>query len=90
MDLPSLETVALLRCPLGKLSLRYATAGELEQINERIAAETAIDRGRQQVTRPLEAGLIDESGSYVYPIRDRIVILTEERAIPCQQGNLEQ
>ena len=90
MDVRPLESLALLRCPLSKANLRYATAEELRPVNDWIAAASAIDQGGQRVTEPVVTGLIDENGLYVYPVRDNIMILVKERAIPCQQGNLEQ
>lgn len=71
------EYLELLICPKTKASLRPATAGELAEVNGRIAAG-------ELAAEAFEAGLTCPSAALIYPIRDDIPVLLVDAALPVQ------
>ena len=67
------EYLSILMCPKTKGSLRMASAAELEQANQ--------GRSGGEGDEKLEAGLVCESGSLIYPIKDGIPVLLADEAI---------
>jgi uncharacterized protein YbaR (Trm112 family) len=76
------DFVARLRAPVSLLPLRFASDREIAAINERIAAGGVRNRGGGEVGSKLEAGLVCEGESVVFPIMDGIPILLRDEAIP--------
>ena len=76
------EFIEILRSPDSCKPLRPADAGELARINELISSGNAKNRGGEAVTESLEAGLVPEGESVIYPVRDDIPILLKDEAIP--------
>jgi uncharacterized protein YbaR (Trm112 family) len=72
----------ILACPETRKPLREADAETVRRVNERIAAGAVTNRGGQNVTDPIQGGLVPEGGSVLYPIRDEIPILIIEEALP--------
>lgn len=72
----------ILACPEDKTPVRLASGDELARVNERIAAGKMRNRGGEDVTDPLEAGLVRQDGRYLYPIRDDIPIMLIDEALP--------
>ena len=75
------DILPILRCPAEKSRLRLIDDDELSRLNEAIAAGTARDGLNETVTEPMEGGLINESGSRVYPIRGSIPTLIVDDSI---------
>ncbi|MCB9871871.1 MAG: Trm112 family protein [Planctomycetes bacterium] len=68
------EYLSILMCPKTRGALRLATPAELQRANAAAARDG-------QPGEPLEAGLVCESGTLMYPIRDGIPILLIDEAI---------
>jgi uncharacterized protein YbaR (Trm112 family) len=72
-------------CPVTRSSLELLSEGELERLNELIAARRIKNREDSLVEMPLAEALVTRSGKLVYPVRDGIPILLEDQAMPLQQ-----
>ena len=85
----------LLRCPASYQKLRLATADELARVNDSIAQKRLSTAGGDQVQEPLEAGLIRDDGTVLYPVVDgiaRLIVddginLPAELALPASGGD---
>ena len=75
------QSLAMLRCPETRQTLRLIDAAQLTQLNEQIAARTLQNRSGTKLERPLDGGLVREDGQIVYPILDRIPILLADEGI---------
>lgn len=75
------DLLKILACPETHQPLSEAGAEVLQAINERIAAGSCENVGGEQVETPLEAGLVREDGTIVYPIRDSIPVLLVDEGI---------
>ena len=76
------EFLQILRSPDTRKPLRLAEATELAAVNARIGDGSARNRAGEPVTQPLDAGLVPDGESVVYPVRDDIPILLKDEAIP--------
>ena len=74
-----------LRCPQTRQRLLVAEPGTVEQLNARIVAGQARNRGGQLVTAPIEAGLLTEDQTWLYPVRQRLPVLLADEAIAMQR-----
>lgn len=81
--LPSL-VLALLRCPLTGRTLQPATQALIADCNVRIARGEIDNRGGVAVNAPLDGGLIDAQSQWLFPIRQGIVTMVADEAIPLQ------
>lgn len=72
----------ILACPETHQSLRMAKADELAKLNEAIAAGTQKNVGGEAVTDRVEAGLVREDGTILYPIRDAIPVMLIDEGLP--------
>jgi uncharacterized protein YbaR (Trm112 family) len=74
----------LLRCPAGGGQLKIAEPAIIDQLNHLIGQPDCPlrDRQDQRVETPLDGGLIDASGQWLYPIRAGIPTLIADQAIP--------
>ncbi|MGC4007040.1 MAG: Trm112 family protein [Pirellulales bacterium] len=75
------ETLAMLRCPETRQTLRSATPELIERLNSAVADGTLTNRAGQTVARPLNGGLLRSDERYLYPIIDRIPVLIADEAI---------
>lgn len=75
------ETLRLLRCPESREPLRIAGAELIQQLNEAIREKGVHNRADRPVTRPLEGGLLRESGDLLYPVFDEVPLLLADEAI---------
>lgn len=66
------ELLDILRCPETRQTLTLADAALLADLNARIAAGTLVSRGGETINEPLDAGLVREDGTILYPVRDEI------------------
>jgi uncharacterized protein YbaR (Trm112 family) len=71
----------LIRCPASYQKLRLATADELARVNDSIAQQRLTTVGGDQVQEPLEAALIREDGTLLYPVVDGIARLIVDDGI---------
>jgi uncharacterized protein YbaR (Trm112 family) len=74
--------LAILRCPETGRALRPAVRNELDVLNARIRRGGVRNRAGQPVAGPVEAGLVPEGDSVLYPIVQDIPILLTKEAIP--------
>lgn len=78
--------LSLLCCPETHRPLRYATAEELQRLNERIGAGSVSTRGGKPVLEKIEEGLLTEDGAFFYPIRNHLPILLIDESIELTSG----
>lgn len=76
------ELIEMLRCPLTRSALKVADPALVQGLNEQVAIGELVNHAGQQVGESLDAGLINEAGTLLLPIRGGIVILVEDQAIP--------
>ncbi|MFT5287205.1 MAG: hypothetical protein ACI8TQ_003385 [Planctomycetota bacterium] len=69
------ELLEILACPETHQKLAEAGDDVLAAINAKISAGEMKNVGGEAVTDPIEAGLVREDGTIVYPIRDAIPVL---------------
>ena len=77
----SKELLDILACPETKQPLTLADAVLVQRLNERIGQGQLINRGGEQVTEPIDGGLIREDGQYLYPIRDDIPVMLIDESV---------
>jgi uncharacterized protein len=86
----SKELVDILCCPVTKVPVRLATAGELAAINAAIGAGSAKHADGSALEAALEEVLITEDGVSAYKVLDSIPIMLKEQAIPLEGIELPQ
>lgn len=69
------DLLQILACPETRQPLAEAGSDVLEALNARISAGGVKNRGGNDVTEALTAGLVREDGQVVYPIREGIPVL---------------
>ncbi|MDZ7616555.1 MAG: Trm112 family protein [Patescibacteria group bacterium] len=74
----------MLVCPENRTPLKPADAELLGSVNRAIAAGQVHNRAGQAVTHRLEAGLVREDRTLLYPIVDGIPSLLVDEAIPLE------
>ena len=72
----------ILVCPETKQPLRVADAAVLDRLNARVRQGGVTNRGGQAVSKPLDAGLVRQDGTLLYPVRDDIPIMLIDESIP--------
>ena len=80
----SKELLDILACPETKQPLTLADTPLVETLNERIRQGGVSNRGGEQVSEPIDGGLVREDGQYLYPIRDDIPVMLIDEAIALQ------
>ncbi|MEM1447816.1 MAG: Trm112 family protein [Planctomycetota bacterium] len=81
------DLLAILACPASRQPLAEADADLLGRVNERIAAGGVQNVGGEDVTKALQAALVREDGTLVYPVRDDIPVLLREEGIEVASGD---
>ena len=76
------DLLGMLRCPKDGSLLAIADEPLVARVNERIGAGLQRDAMDQLVELPIEAALVTETGSRLYPIRGGIPTLIADEAIP--------
>jgi len=78
------KLLEILACPETKEPVAPAGQALLAKINAAIEAGTQQNRGGEQVSDPIDGGLLRKDGKYLYPIRDDIPIMLIDEAIPVE------
>lgn len=78
------ELLHLLICPQDRTRLEPAPAELVDQVNQAIVAGKVKNQGGQEVSQPIEAGLVREDRAVLYPIFDGIPALLVDEAILIQ------
>jgi uncharacterized protein YbaR (Trm112 family) len=79
------HTLAMLRCPNDRSTLRLAEAALVARLNVAIAANRLQNQAGEPVERPIDGGLIRAAGDLLYPIVDQIPVMLFDEAIPLAQ-----
>jgi len=80
------ELLSLLACPESRQPLAEAGSELLEKVNAAIAAGGFKNIGGVEVGQALEAGLVREDGTIIYPVRDGIPVLLAEEGLAIPQA----
>lgn len=81
------ELLDIIVCPETRQSLRIADNETVDQINNLIQLKSLKNKTGQIVENKIQAGLIVEDNSLLYPIREDIPILLPEESISLEQLN---
>jgi uncharacterized protein YbaR (Trm112 family) len=76
------DTIAIIRCPVTRQSLRLAEETTIAKINQAIEAGTLQDQLGRVVKEPLSDGLVRQDGKVLYPVRDGIPVMLADEGIP--------
>lgn len=79
------KTLAMLRCPQNRSTLRAAEPALVARLNVAIAAGRLRNQAGVRVERPIDGGLVRAAGDLVYPIVDQIPVMLCDEAIPLAQ-----
>jgi uncharacterized protein YbaR (Trm112 family) len=79
------EFLELLRCPINHCSLANADARLIARLNSRIAAGQIRNRLGEVVIEQVESGLVGQSMTVIYPVRNGIPCLLADEAISLDQ-----
>ncbi|MEO8206986.1 MAG: hypothetical protein ABI615_12465 [Chthoniobacterales bacterium] len=83
-EIPTRETPweQLLCCPITRQPLALASAAQVLSLNQKISAGESRNLSGVLLTEPLEAALVREDRTVLYPIRSQIPLLIPEAGIP--------
>ena len=79
------KLLEILCCPVSKTPLTVLGQQKLTKLNTSIENGDALYVDGENVTDPLQEGLITEDGKVIYPVQDDIPILLEEKGIGTTQ-----
>jgi uncharacterized protein YbaR (Trm112 family) len=69
-------------CPETKQRVKLADPALITNVNQKISAGQARNRGGEPVAEKIDAGLLREDGKFLYPVRRDIPIMLIDEAIP--------
>jgi uncharacterized protein len=84
----SQDLLSILCCPETHQPLRLADETLVSRLNELIQAGKLKNRGDEPVTELIDAALVRQDGTCVYPIRQNLPVLLVNQAIPIQGWQL--
>ena len=84
------ELLELLVCPENHTPLHLADDLLLADLNRAIADGNVKNKAGEPVKEPLEAGLLREDGTVLYPIVDDIPVMLVDEAIVMGSGEIGQ
>jgi uncharacterized protein YbaR (Trm112 family) len=76
------ELLDILCCPETKQDVRLIEGEIIEKINSKIKDGELKNRGGENVTETIDAGLVREDNKFLYPIREDIPIMLIDEGIP--------
>jgi uncharacterized protein YbaR (Trm112 family) len=79
------EFIEMTRCLHTGRPLHRADKTLCERLNQAIGAGHVQNRSGETVARAIDAGLVNEDGSLLYPVYDDIPQLLSDEAIPLAQ-----
>lgn len=79
------KTLAMLRCPNDRSTLRAGEPALVARLNDAIHARRLRNHAGQLVVRPLDGALVRAAGDLAYPIVDEIPVMLYDEAIPLAQ-----
>ena len=75
------ELLEILVCPETHQPVRPAECELLDRLNQAIRSGDVTNRGGDEVTDPVEEGLVREDDKVLYPVREDIPIMLIDEAI---------
>ncbi len=75
------ELLEILVCPETHQPVRPAEGELLDRLNQAIRSGDVTNRGGDEVTDPVEEGLVREDDKVLYPVREDIPIMLIDEAI---------
>jgi uncharacterized protein YbaR (Trm112 family) len=84
------DLLLLLRCPITRRRLVKAASDVLERANNMIQGGELTSRLGETVEDILDDALVDETGEWLYPVRDGSVCLLADEAIPLERLSLKE
>ena len=75
------ELLEILVCPETHQPVRPAGGELLDRLNQAIRSGDVTNRGGDEVTDPVEEGLVREDDKVLYPVREDIPIMLIDEAI---------
>ncbi len=75
------KLLSILCCPETKQDVTLVDEKVVKAINSRIAKGEVKNRAGEVVREPIDAGLVREDRTYLYPIREDIPIMLIDEAI---------
>ncbi len=79
------KLLEIMCCPETHQPLTWADAELINDLNNRIQSGTLVDRVNENVTKPIDGGLIREDGKILFPVRQDIPIMLIDQGIPLGQ-----
>lgn len=76
------DILTMIRCPATHSELLFADRKTVAELNEKISKRELVNRIGQTVAEEFESGLVNQDASLLLPIRNGIVILMADQAIP--------
>jgi uncharacterized protein YbaR (Trm112 family) len=76
------DILTMIRCPVTHSDLVFADQKTVAELNEKISKRELVNRLGQTVAEKFDSGLVNQDASLLLPIRNGIVVLIADQAIP--------
>ena len=83
------ELLSRLQCPATRQPLVMASPKLLDRVNGMVTDGRLTNRLGESITDRLDAALVDQSGTWLYSIRDGIVNMLADEAISVSQLDIQ-